>query len=205
MKKILFTLISVAFISSFSSAQLIKKGIKGFIYGDRGVWRPGDSLFINLILDDQANHAISLISGHVGGANALTKKIAGILMLKHWDQIKQKGLIVGLDGPLGAGKTIFAKGVGKFLQISDIITSPTYSYIEEYDYQRHDISGKLYHIDLWKIETEEELKRLEIEKLIAPKNVVVIEWWDQGRKYLEKITDLKILIEEKGEQTRKIT
>jgi L-threonylcarbamoyladenylate synthase len=133
-----------------------------------------------------------------------TKKIAGILMLKHWDQIKQKGLIVGLDGPLGAGKTIFTKGVGKFLQILDIITSPTYSYIEEYDYQRHGVSGKLYHIDLWKIETEGELKRLEIEKLIAPKNIIVIEWWDQGRKYLEQITDLKILIQETNIDVRKL-
>lgn len=37
------------------SGTVINKGIKGFIYGDRGVWRPGDSLFINMILDDQAN------------------------------------------------------------------------------------------------------------------------------------------------------
>jgi L-threonylcarbamoyladenylate synthase len=133
-----------------------------------------------------------------------TKKIAGTLMLKHWNQIKEKGLVVGLDGPLGAGKTIFAKGVAEFLQISETITSPTYSYIEEYDYHRHGVSGKLYHIDLWKIEDTEELKRLELEKLIAPNNVVVIEWWDQGRKYLEKMTDLKILIEEEN-KVRKIT
>ncbi len=133
-----------------------------------------------------------------------TKKIAGMMMLKHWDEIKEKGLVVGLDGPLGVGKTIFTKGIGKFLKISDTITSPTYSYIEEYDYQRHGISGKLYHIDLWKIENEEELKRLKIEKLIVPKNVVVIEWWNQGKKYLEKITGLKILIQETNSHTRKL-
>ncbi len=134
-----------------------------------------------------------------------TKKIAGTLMLKHWNQIREKGLVIGLDGVLGAGKTIFTKGVAEFLQISETITSPTYSYIEEYDYKRHGINGKLYHIDLWKIESEEELKRLEMEKLIAPNNVIVIEWWDQGKKYLEKITDLKILIEEDRQKNRKIT
>jgi tRNA threonylcarbamoyladenosine biosynthesis protein TsaE len=134
-----------------------------------------------------------------------TKKIAGTLMLKHWNQIREKGLVIGLDGVLGAGKTIFTKGVAKFLQISETITSPTYSYIEEYGYQRYGINGKLYHIDLWKIENEAELKRLEVEKLMAPNNVIVIEWWDQGKKYLEKITDLKILIEEDRQKNRKIT
>ena len=37
------------------SGTVVQKGIKGFLYGERGVWRPGDSLFINLILNDQAN------------------------------------------------------------------------------------------------------------------------------------------------------
>ncbi|MEX2369483.1 MAG: MG2 domain-containing protein [Bacteroidales bacterium] len=37
------------------SGAVVQKGLKGFLYGERGVWRPGDSLFINLILDDQAN------------------------------------------------------------------------------------------------------------------------------------------------------
>jgi len=131
-----------------------------------------------------------------------TKKIAGTLMLKYWDEIKEKGLVIGLDGVLGAGKTIFTKGVAEFLQISETITSPTYSYIEEYDYERHRVKGRLYHIDLWKIESEEELERLEIEKLIAPNNVIVIEWWDQGKEKLA--TNLKILIEEIEGQSRNL-
>ena len=134
-------------------------------------------------------------------SEAETKKIASTLILKHWDQIREKGLVIGLDGVLGAGKTIFAKGVAEFLQISEAVTSPTYSYIEEYDYERHSVKGKLYHIDLWKIEAEEELKRLEIEKLIAPNNVIVIEWYQQGKTIN---TDLKILIEEEDGEVRKI-
>jgi len=116
-----------------------------------------------------------------------TKKIAGILMLKHWDEIKEKGLVIGLDGALGAGKTIFTKGIAEFLQISETITSPTYSYIEEYVYERHGVKGKLCHIDLWKIESEKELERLEIEKLIRPNNIVVIEWWNQAEEFLQKL------------------
>jgi len=37
------------------SGTVVKKGIKGFIYGERGVWRPGDSIFLNLMIDDRAN------------------------------------------------------------------------------------------------------------------------------------------------------
>ena len=37
------------------SGQQIKKGIKGYIYGERGVWRPGDSLFLSFILEDKEN------------------------------------------------------------------------------------------------------------------------------------------------------
>jgi len=37
------------------SGAVVQKGLKGFLYGERGVWRPGDSIFINLILDDRAN------------------------------------------------------------------------------------------------------------------------------------------------------
>ncbi len=130
-----------------------------------------------------------------------TKKIAGTLMLQHWDEIKDKGLVIGLDGVLGAGKTIFTKGVAEFLQIKETITSPTYSYIEEYDYERYENKGKLYHIDLWKIETPEELERLEIEKLMGPNNLIVIEWYQQG-KNIE--IDLELLIRENKSGTREI-
>lgn len=113
-----------------------------------------------------------------------TKKIAGTVLLKNWDQIKETGLIIGLEGVLGAGKTIFTKGVATFLQIEETLTSPTYSYIEEYEYTRHGINGRLYHADLWKIDQPEDVTRLEIDQLFQPNNVVVIEWWKQGGQVL---------------------
>lgn len=108
-----------------------------------------------------------------------TKSLAGRLLLKHWDNIKASGLIIGLDGPLGIGKTIFAKGSAKFLNIEQNLVSPTYTYIEEYDWQRHNITGKLFHLDVWKINNELEFERLEFHKLIQPNSVIIIEWWSQ--------------------------
>lgn len=107
-----------------------------------------------------------------------TKDIAGKIMLANWNKIKDNGLIIALDGPLGAGKTIFTKGVAEFLQINDIVTSPTYSYIEEYDFDRHGSMGKLFHLDVWKIDSEDLFAKLEFEKMIQPHHVIVIEWWD---------------------------
>lgn len=116
-----------------------------------------------------------------------TKSIAARVLLKHWDAIKNQGLVIGLDGPLGAGKTIFAKGAAEFLHITDTVTSPTYTYIEEYDFERHGVKGTMYHLDLWKIDTQSQLERLQIEHLLRSNNVVIIEWWSQVQQWLEPI------------------
>jgi len=116
-----------------------------------------------------------------------TKDIASRLLLKHWENIKASGLVIGLDGSLGMGKTIFSKGVAEFLQISETVTSPTYSYIEEYDYQRFSQHGKFYHLDVWKINSHDEFDRLEIKSLLTAGNVLVIEWYSQVADYLAPV------------------
>lgn len=115
-----------------------------------------------------------------------TKSIAGRILLKHWDTVSRTGLVIGLEGPLGAGKTIFAKGAAEFLGIKENITSPTYSYLEEYEFERHQTKGKLYHLDVWKVETETDFERLEIAGLLQPGCVVVIEWYSQVKNWLAK-------------------
>ncbi|MBU1033448.1 threonylcarbamoyl-AMP synthase [Patescibacteria group bacterium] len=114
-----------------------------------------------------------------------TIELAGRLMLNQLNLLEKKGLVFALNGPLGMGKTIFAKGVGKFLGIREVINSPTYSYINEYDYQRLQSKGVFYHVDAWKIDLEEEVALLEIEKLVKENNVVVIEWFEQIEKWLD--------------------
>lgn len=117
-------------------------------------------------------------------SEAETKSIAGRILLKHWDKVGKTGVVIGLDGPLGAGKTVFTKGIAEFLQISDTLTSPTYTYIEEYDFTRHSTSGKLYHLDMWKVDSAEVFEKLEIPQTIKPNTVMVLEWWSQVAEYL---------------------
>jgi L-threonylcarbamoyladenylate synthase len=120
-------------------------------------------------------------------SQAETKALAGKLVLKHWNAVQDGPLVIGLDGSLGMGKTIFAKGVAEFLGIAETIASPTYTYSEEYSYQRHQTTGTFYHLDLWKVDSAEMLERLEIAQLLTPRSVVVIEWFNQGGEALQSL------------------
>jgi len=126
-------------------------------------------------LFNQSANTTKLISE----SEAETKTIAGKLLLKHWNQINNRPIVFGLNGPLGAGKTIFAKGIAEFLGIQSTLVSPTYTYIEEYSFRRGQTFGTLRHIDVWKVDSEEMLKRLEIEQLLEPKSILAIEWYSQ--------------------------
>lgn len=138
-------------------------------------------------------------------SEAETRKIAGTLVLQHWDRLKSTGLVIALDGPLGAGKTIFAKGLAKFLGISDTITSPTYTYLEEYRWTRHGIDGKLHHLDVWKIDQSSQLDLLDLSGLLGAKNLVVIEWWSNIAQFSPIQPDIFIQLQELPDGPRQVT
>jgi L-threonylcarbamoyladenylate synthase len=115
-----------------------------------------------------------------------TKSLAGKLILKYWNEIKDKGIVIGLNGKLGTGKTIFTQGIASFLQIKEPLSSPTYTYMNQYNFTRHETNGVLYHLDVWKIDSKESFELLKIKDLIKPNAVVVIEWWQQIAKFWPK-------------------
>ena len=79
--------------------------------------------------------------------------------------------VIALHAPLGAGKTVLAKGIARGLGVTDIVTSPTYTIISEY-------SGRFLfiHVDLYRIGSEEEYDQLALTELMNQDAVVVIEW-----------------------------
>ncbi len=105
-----------------------------------------------------------------------TKKLAQTLCLKHWKDLQTRPLMFLLMGELGAGKTVFAKGIGQFLQIKQPITSPTFTIEKEYEYSRHGISGKFLHLDTWRLHHLQEFTGLKLEQQLKPKTVVAVEW-----------------------------
>jgi len=110
--------------------------------------------------------------------------------------------MVVLRGDLGAGKTTLVKGIAEAFDAAaeDEVTSPTFTLIHEYRGPRVTV----YHIDLYRIETERELETLGIEDLMAPRNVLLIEWGEKFARF-EEDRDVEIRIERLGEDERRIT
>jgi tRNA threonylcarbamoyladenosine biosynthesis protein TsaE len=84
------------------------------------------------------------------------------------------GDIVSLEGGLGAGKTTIAKGIIESLGVEDTVTSPTFTIVSEY-------TGKfpVYHMDLYRIEDEEELFYLGLDEILYNNGISLIEWIDR--------------------------
>ncbi len=120
-----------------------------------------------------------------------TMNLAGKITLTHWSDITRTGLIIALDGPLGVGKTVFTKGIAKFLGITETITSPTYSYVEEYNFTRHQTKGRFYHADIWKINSADEAARLGIADMLEPNSLLLVEWFDVAKDYILSVAEDK--------------
>jgi tRNA threonylcarbamoyladenosine biosynthesis protein TsaE len=115
----------------------------------------------------------------------------------------QPGLVIGLIGELGAGKTQFVKGVAIGLGITERIHSPTFALLNEYK------SGRLpcYHIDLYRLESPEQILRAGLDDYIFQENgVTVIEWFERLDKTpLKSAAELIVRLRELSNLEREIT
>ena len=106
-----------------------------------------------------------------------------------------------LRGDLGAGKTTLAKGIAEGFGAAraEDVTSPTFTLVHEYRGPR----VTLFHIDLYRIDTERELETLGLDDLLAPNCILLIEW---GEKFprLRSDQNVEITLERVGETERRI-
>jgi tRNA threonylcarbamoyladenosine biosynthesis protein TsaE len=110
-------------------------------------------------------------------------------------------LLILLRGDLGAGKTTLVKGVAEGFQAAraEDVTSPTFTLIHEYRAPR----AVLYHIDLYRIDTERELETLALDDLLAPTSILLIEWGEKFAR-LRRDRDIEIALERLGDTGRRI-
>ncbi|MBO4949112.1 MAG: tRNA (adenosine(37)-N6)-threonylcarbamoyltransferase complex ATPase subunit type 1 TsaE [Peptococcaceae bacterium] len=87
-------------------------------------------------------------------------------------QLVLPGDFLALDGDLGAGKTLFTQGMAKGLEITEDISSPTFTIIHEYE------SGRLplYHMDVYRLKHPDEMYDLGYEEYFYGEGVTVVEW-----------------------------
>lgn len=109
--------------------------------------------------------------------------------------------LVLLRGDLGAGKTTLVKGIAEGFQAAsqEEVTSPTFTLIHEYRGPR----AALFHIDLYRIDTQRELETLALDDLISDNSVLLIEWGEKFSRF-ERDRDVEIALEQIADQERKI-
>ena len=109
------------------------------------------------------------------------------------------GSVVSLRGSLGAGKTVFAKGIAKALGITEAIVSPTFTLMQEYEG-----TLELYHMDLYRISGTDEFEMIGGEEMLYGNGVTLIEWSEKIQDMLPDGTifvDISIMPDTKREIT----
>jgi tRNA threonylcarbamoyladenosine biosynthesis protein TsaE len=128
---------------------------------------------------------------------AVGRKLAGLL--------KPPQFLL-LRGELGTGKTTLVKGIAQALDAAepDEVTSPTFTLIHEFEGTREGKPVKLYHLDVYRLESERQLETLGLDDLLTPDALVLVEWGDKFKSIKKRATG-EIAIAPEGGDARKIT
>lgn len=134
--------------------------------------------------------AYEVISGSERQTIELGKKIA---------KACSSGAVVSLRGPLGSGKTILVKGIAEALGIDEAIISPSFTLVQEYEG-----TVPLHHLDLYRIDDNEEFESIGGEELLYNDGITVIEWGEKIETLLPSHT-VFVTIEIIDNESRRIT
>jgi len=113
--------------------------------------------------------------------------------------IIKPGTVIAYRGDLGAGKTAFTRGLAKGLGCTEIVTSPTYTIVNEY------LGGRipLFHFDMYRLRSSDDLFDIGWEDYLDRGGVCAVEWSENVEDAMEDA--LYITIEKLGEDSRRIT
>ena len=114
-------------------------------------------------------------------------------------RILPPGTVIAYRGDLGAGKTAFTRGLARGLGADDMVTSPTYTIVNEY------LSGRmpLFHFDMYRLRSADDLWDIGWEDYLDRGGVCAVEWSENVREAMENAVTVRI--EKAGEESRRIT
>lgn len=111
----------------------------------------------------------------------------------------KSGDVIAMTGTLAAGKTTITKGIAKALGITDVVTSPTFCLISEYEGTKM----PLYHMDVYRLDGPEDFINLGVEDMLDGDGVCIVEWSEKVSSELPKRT-IKIEITPLEDGSRQI-
>ena len=114
-------------------------------------------------------------------------------------RIVRPGTVIAYRGDLGAGKTAFTRGLARGLGYTDIVTSPTYTIVNEY------LGGRLplFHFDMYRLTSPDDLWDIGWEDYLDRGGVCCVEWSENVADALED--PITVTIDKLGENSRRIT
>jgi len=113
----------------------------------------------------------------------------------------EPGSIVLLYGDLGAGKTVFSRGFARGLGITEPVSSPTYTIVQEYELAG---GGRLYHMDLYRISDEHAALGFGVDEFLSePGAISLVEWPERIRGLLPD-TAIRVELIHRAENQREI-
>ncbi len=115
----------------------------------------------------------------------------------------EEGTTLCLYGSLAAGKTTFSQGLADVLGIKRVV-SPTFIIMREYPVSTHPVIKTFYHLDLYRLNSVEEIKAFDVEEIWSdPANLLIIEWPEKFTDILSK-KRIDIFFKATGENQREI-
>ena len=133
---------------------------------------------------------MEFLTNSPGETEALGERLAKCL---------EPGAIIAYCGDLGAGKTAFTRGLARGLGCCDMVTSPTYTIVNEY------LSGRmpLFHFDMYRLASAEDLWDIGWEDYLDRGGVCAVEWSENVTEAMENA--IWVRIEKTGGESRRIT
>jgi tRNA threonylcarbamoyladenosine biosynthesis protein TsaE len=140
-------------------------------------------------------HTEKLVSSSENETVKMGNKFAHILKM---------GDCVAFHGDLGAGKTEFIKGICDFFQVDELVTSPTFTIMNQYSGKKSHKEIRSYHVDLYRIKKIEELDEIGFEECIYTHNAIkLIEWSEKADGKLKKVDyEVNIKLDDEDEDKR---
>lgn len=109
------------------------------------------------------------------------------------------GQVIAMYGELGAGKTAFIRGLGQGLGIQELISSPTFTIVNEYQGER-----ELFHFDMYRLSSAEELFDIGWDDYLARGGICAVEWSENVTRAFDG-SEIVVTLRKTGESSREIT